>query len=348
MVKKIMLVGLLLLLLLAAAPGAVEAPATAFCSGLLLQPFGQNASLIQNLGLIGIAMVVVLLMSVVIALVYALGYSFGIEHLVRFARAEIGEIMLTAAIIAVFAGFIYGSNGLAQLSYSQYTNIFQADCSFMAASSVTTLGTILTYFTPATLELSALSGFTVSWAPNLQGIKVSPLLGFGFVISMLTTLSEFITAIGIMLLGITVFLGIVYAIFPLFLFLGIVLRTLPITRAAGGGFLGFFIGFYIIFPLILFSLLSVSPALTAPQQPTPYDAPTFISNIASSLAGAAISSFDISPLIQTFVSDVLDPVFWALFAVVIAVIVSFDMSELFADVLGAESLSTRHMMRKII
>ncbi len=324
-------------------------PQSSFCQGLLVQPFGQGASGLRDM--IPIAYYIMLVMASITGLVYAIGYALNIGNLVRFAKSEIGEIILTAVIIAVFAGFIYGMNGIASISFGSSTTVFQADCGYVAQASVNVLDAMYTYFYPLNMKLEAIEGVGIQAAPNDFGVTFSPFTGFGYVKDTTTKLMDFTGAIAIMLVGIAVFLGILYSVFPMFLFLGIVLRTLPVTRPAGGGFLGFFVGFYILFPAMMFFMLAL-PAQSSTLQGggvvSSLQATTNFFTSASSFYSAVFGSLTITDILSNFVTHVVDTVFYTLLVVVISIIVSFDMSELLAGVIGAPSLSSRQMLRRII
>lgn len=359
--RRIALVAVIAMSLFAATAAAQSAPAPSipFCSGLLQQPFGPNASGLTGLGIVSIAALIMLVMAAIIGLLYAIGYAFGISNLVRFSKAEIGEIILTLVVVAVFAGFILGTNGLANIGFSGSNNIFQADCTYMARSSVDVIGALFSYFYPTNAALSGITNIYWVAEPWMQGVSFKPFTGYSYDMAVIKVLNEFTSALAVMLVGITVFLGIVYALFPLFLYLGVVLRTIPVTRPAGGGFLGFFIGFYLIFPTILFFMLSLPPAIGTPPQNTAVasiqtatqgftNLNKAVSEMEAGIEAALGGPLTASSLIGDFMSYAIDPVFYSLFAIVTAVVVSFDMSELVADVLGAESLSSRNMLRKII
>jgi hypothetical protein len=58
----------------------------------------------------------------------------------------------------------------------------------------------------------------------------------------------------------------------------------------------------------------------------------------------------ISPLgiFEDFTQQIVVPLLYTLFTVIISIMVSFEFSELVGDFLGAESLTTGHTFRKII
>ncbi|MDE1810626.1 MAG: hypothetical protein KGH66_01110, partial [Candidatus Micrarchaeota archaeon] len=207
--------------------------------------------------------------------------------------------------------------------------------------------------------------------PNNFGVSFSPFLGLQTANSLITLLSSFLGAFYLVLIAAAVLIGLIYAIFPLFLYVGIVLRSIPWTRAAGGSFLGVFLGFYIVFPLILFSMLgayntvfssqsggaignigSVSDysGILAGQGSPSFNPVAILSSIGSFFTNAesGLSTILTQGVLQYIGTDAIQPFAYTGFSLIIAFVISFDFIDAAGDLLGAPSLSSDTMLKKII
>lgn len=370
---KIIPFALLLLLSASLLPGSTHAASTininsnqGFCeaaitqksSGFLVNWFaGTNSINLAGLSnLITISMLIIFVMLVIIALAFTLGYAFGIKSLVNFSKVEFGEIIITVLIIAFFVGAA-GTIPLIHLTSQQTQNIFVNDCNYLAGSSLYVFNVILSNFIPRSLGIELLSNLQIHLSPLAFGIDFSPLTGYALVQQSLSIAIDFSSMVASMFLGLIMFLSIVYMIFPLFLYIGIVLRTVPFTRAAGGAFLGLFIGFYIVFPLMLNLLLSAQGTSINPiqinQNQTITSVLTNMKNTPSALSVLPFiknffDSFSVLGTFNQFIDNIVVPMMYTLFVVIISIMVSLDFSELVGDFLGAESLSSKNTLRKII
>ena len=226
-----------------------------------------------------ISLLLMLVMSFAIAIMYGIGYAFRIDKLLRFAKSEIGEILLTLLIVLLFVGTfnltssnITAKNFFAAGNGALNNNIFVSDCTMLVQQSFNLIPVMFT-FGLMTTSLNAIGSLSVSFAPNYMGFRFSPLIGISAITSVTNTLMYGTSGFTLILMGAATFLVIIYALFPLFLYLGIILRTLPWTRPAGGAFLGMFIAFYILFPLLIYFMLAGyepyvgTPGLTMPSSP---------------------------------------------------------------------------------
>ena len=252
--RKAALIAIALLALLAV--HTPSAQATNFCTGsstnagVIPQP---GTTLLSNTGslntILGLSLLIMLMMAAISGLLYAIGYSFRINGLVRASKQEFGEIAVTALIVFVLVGTFYVTAGLANTppaliagtgAYSR--GVFVDDCNQLSSYALLLfeysfdLGTVQDF----TILVSSI---TVSLQPDNFGPIFTPLAGLYSSVHAIGLLFIFAGVMGGLLLAIGVALGIFYAIMPIFLFAGIILRTLPWTRAAGGSFLGLFIGF---------------------------------------------------------------------------------------------------------
>ncbi|MDE1833058.1 MAG: hypothetical protein KGH58_01425, partial [Candidatus Micrarchaeota archaeon] len=198
-----------------------------------------------------------------------------------------------------------------------------------------------------------------------------PYLGLQTVSSLVNVLNSFLGAFALVLVGAGVLIGLLYTIFPLFLYVGIVLRTIPWTRAAGGSFLGVFLGFYIVFPLLLYSMLGAYNAVFPGQAQQLSDVGASTTSLTSVVSGSATSTFNPLSILNLFgsllgkatggfayilsqgtlqfiITQDIQPFAYVGFALVISFIISFDFLEAAGDMLGAPSLTSENMLKKII
>ncbi len=351
-IRLIVILALLSIALAASLPAA-QSLSQEFCSNLFpASPFSSQE------GVIGIAFLIMLVMLVVAGVAYALGYAFQIESFMRFSRTEMGEVGLTALIIAIFAGFIFASNAatlVPSLTPSQAQGYFTSDCGLLSGASTNVFVTLATYYWPNLIKLGLIQGISVKIAPSNFGLDAfGPFAGYDLLISAVNKFAAFTGFLATALIGMVALLAIIYAIFPMFLYAGIVLRTIPFTRAAGGAFLGFFIGFYLMFPMMLYMLLSAYPNIAATSSIVNSPPSSALSSLfGATVTGAdnlinAIGTLSIEGEIQNFATLVIDPMFYTIGALMISVLVSFDFSELVSGLLGSPSLSSREMFKKLL
>ncbi len=354
-----------LLLALVLMPQSAHASAiSSYCSVAI--PSGTSGVLAHPTSLdslILIASLVMLLMATVSGFIFAIGYTLKIDKLVRFSKAEIGEILVTAVIAFVFLGTFSVTNSVSGPSGLFYASggalnsgIFSNDCTQLAGTSLSLIQPLIGVGIQDDMY-SMLSSVTVSIKPNDWGLSFKPFTGFYSVIAVIDTFMSVAGGLIGISFAITFFLALIYAVFPLFLYLGIVLRTLPWTRAAGGSFLGLFMGFYIMFPLLMHYALAVNTVsvLTISQNGG-------LTGIVSSLLGGinnpftalsniiSITSTSIYPsaLVGSLVQSIIGPALYVVFALVISLIISFDFTETVGDFLGAPSLSSKTALKGVI
>ena len=344
-------------------PGGVINPKNTF---LTLAPNAPNA-------LLKMTVLIILVMITVVGFLYALAYGLGIEKLLIFTRAEIGEIILTGIVAFVFLTAMSMLGSTSTSASGGITNIYGSDCISLTTSS---LGLIspLVQMSLSQLIIKIFSSITVRIYPNWEGITFSPFAGFGIIS---TPLNYGITISGMLIMllfGMSIILGIIYAFFPIFLYIGIVLRAVPWTRAAGGAFLGLFAGLYIMFPIMLYfglmgpaafqCLASTSSASTASTSSAcPNSAASALSQVNSNFQASKVSSVNsginiftsiintINGVIAPFgfiTTYILEPVLYTLIIYIFSLIIAFNFMEQVGDLLGAPSLSSEHALKNVI
>lgn len=314
------------------------------------------------------SLLIMLIMLLITSVLYMLSYVLNLDLLKNLAKAEMGEVIITVIIIFVFFGFFNfataGTAGYAKVGRGLYVD----DCTYISNTSIALFVPFL--FVNFIRWLSELiTSLQITIEPAFFGFSFSPLTGYNLFDTVLGILDDMTGAIIVVLLGTLLLLGLIFALFPLFLYAGIILRTLPWTRAAGGAFLGLFVGFYIVFPLLLHVFLSgyaagqipISSSLTenavsgfAQTSDMQNTGSTYLSttlNFFSTEAKQLYNSIGTSVtlgLINGYIYYVLEPAALALFAVIISFMVSFEFAELTGDLLGAPSLSTSGIFNKVL
>ena len=349
----------ILLLIVLVVPRATAQTSQAFCTAMINGPGAALSNYATLDKLVGISVLIMLAMAMVAAIAYMLGYSFRVGKLVSFGKQEIGEIVVTALIVLIFIGtFAMGGAftppKITTSSGAYSTAIFVSDCEGLANASLSLIPVYISVMVAQDL-ISVISSLTIKIEPEFFGGSFSPFAGYATVNNSIGILLNLSGAIAGLLIGMAVLMAVFYAILPFFLFAGIVLRTLPFTRAAGGAFLGLFAAFYIFFPILLHFMLATLP---------PSAAALGTSNFSSIFGGA--SGFASSPgsAFGTFISvtsGVLSPTtllstvvgilvanFYAVFALIFALIISFDFMEAMGDLLGSPSLSSRNTLNRLL
>ena len=339
-----------------------------------------------------ISLLIVFTVIVVLSIVYAVGSGFGIPRLVNFAKVEFVESFFNLLLIIVLIG---GLPALAGLS-SFFTNLASFGASNLqgaGAASVspgtgmqgiytnicTNLVNNMVYPTAVKFFWTAIStwvyqfliGITLSVNLNklfLPNFSIAPFTGFA-VYSQIV-LFELGPLVVILFIGLVIIflLYVIYFLFPIFLYLGLVFRSFPWSRAAGGSLLSLFLTFYIIFPALYYPLSNMGTLIiTATQQG---------SNCGSGLqgtTGTACPSIDSSQFISSTVSSGYDWVWSYLsgsgnymvyvvdsyisiiaYGVVnvvmlgLVLLISFDILEAFGDFLGSPSLTSGKVLERLI
>jgi hypothetical protein len=349
---------LIAMALLVQAPGAVTTQSQTFCSSILPPGPGPALSNYASLdGLVGISLLILLTMSVIAGIVYVIGSSFRINSLVRFSKQEVGEIILTAIIVLIFIGtFAIGGAfkppKIITITGAYNENVFIYDCGYLANSSISLIPLYFDVLIGQDM-INLLSSLKITVMPEDFGFSDTPLSGYSVAASATGVVLNFSVVLTGLLVATAVLLGIFYALLPIFLFAGIILRTLPFTRAAGGAFLGLFIAFYIFFPNILHFTLTTLPTPPLILTPPSNVLNGILSNITNfvniiSTFGAILSS-TLSPtaLLSTVIGILVDNIY-AAFAAIISLILSFDFMETMGDLLGSPSLQSGNTLKRLL
>jgi hypothetical protein len=337
--------------------------ANSFCDSLITSPnlppiLGSGSAGFQ--GILLASIVIILIMIGVVSILYLFGYAFRIDKLLRFSKTEIGEIAVTVIVVLVFLGSFYLINGIASNNLFSLGNIngglnsgiFYSDCNNLSTAGTNILsqlwGLMISQQTIAFMSSLNFHFMTTYWGLS----NVVPLSGLSLIsYSLIGTMVTITGAVFSVLFVLAAIIGIFYVLFPIFLFVGIILRSFPWTRAAGGAFLGLFIGFYIMFPLLVYMLISVSAVQPNPGIP--------ISSVSSGFdIGAgdvnSLTSFFSQGAIQImnqtydFITIVIGQSFYLIMAAVLSFMISYDFTETMGDFLGSPSLSSKNVLKKLV
>jgi hypothetical protein len=385
---KILFISLILIFFLS---NSAKAQSTTFCNEVIPQEgtlSGQN--------ILNIAFLIMLIMAFGIGIAYLLGYSFKIDKLVKFAKSEFGEIIVTGILLAIFGGFIFTVNGMTGATtsaLSNYHNVYLIDCNNFYQTSVNTFYDFKgLFFSQFTLQFLSsfyirikkftanffnipISGVTVSAGIGVEPANFAPFKGLGMIYSVfIGTLINIEAGLSGLLLIVAFILGIFYTMLPFFFYLGIIFRAFPWTRAMGGAFLALFIAFYFVFPLLVFAML-IAPCSNASSSTSSTNTceniqlignspQSILSNVKSSsfsifslssfitnMASGVINGWDFSALFGDFsatIYNIIAPAVYNLFVIIISLLISYDLLEGLADLLGAPSLTSKHALKKVI
>jgi hypothetical protein len=315
---------------------------------------------------INFSVLIMLMMLMVTALIWMLSYVLGLRTMQQLAKVEISEVFITAIVIVILIGGFNAAaisiTGFNTAGTGPTRSIYINDCAYLTQTSLALLVPIFSLNIIQTMADYAES-IKISIEPSNFGFEASPFTGYNLFDTILQFLDGVSFAFIGMVFGTIIFLGFVYGLFPIFLYVGIVLRTLPWTRAAGGAFLGLYIGFYIVFPLLLHFMLAgyiatltnnltvnanpgiINQYVTQLVQPaTTNSAPTFLQFGVNFIVGILNGK----GVITSYIQDVIEPAGFTVFGIVISLIISFDFVELAGGLLGAPSLSSSRMFGNLL
>jgi hypothetical protein len=374
----------IVLALLLVSIASASAAGAAYCNDI----FGNTNSVVSSsiysattfYSLLSVSLLIVFAVLLVLALLYGIGAGFGISKLVTFVKSEYMESVFNILLIMLiwsgmaslngvtnfFTGVatstssaqVQGPIGMQSLYTSLCTNIFnnQIIPAGKAFVSFTLLNMVYTFLSGTEIHVF-ISGTIASVIPSFM---ISPLQGIGFIsniIGLEKSASILMLAISITL--IFLFFAI-YFLFPVFLYLGILFRALPWTRAAGGTFLALFISFYIVFPALLYPIEAAPSALSsintgaASSLPSIQQNTDIISYFQSTILPIYQSDTGISQIFSPLESNsslyALEVSYFVmlLIGVFIAFLISFDLVSVLARVLGAPSLNAGRIMQAVL
>ncbi len=330
---------------------------------------------------LSISMLIVLAVLAVLALAYAIGYGFGINKLVTFVKTEYVESAFNILLIVAIAGGIGAFSGVSSF-FTNAAILSQPSATTPFTDSLTLYTSICNnilsnqivpafgYFIQTTIEsmsLNFISGTEIFLIPSgtffvttIPGLIIRPFSGLNFIINLIgsqSTVAVLIMAIDIS----TIFLLFaIYFIFPIFLYLGVLFRSFPWTRAAGGTLLSLFISFYIVFPAIIYPISAIPPALSAALATLSSTSLPSISQNTDLLAfvqSAVVGSYNSAASSRMFFTPEYNVNLYAMmigfFAMLlvglfIAFLIAYDLSQILARALGAPSFNASRIMTSVL
>jgi hypothetical protein len=319
--------------------------------------------------LLNVSLLIMLTMLFVVAIIYMFSYVLNLGLLKNMAKTEMGEVAITAIIVLIFLGtFNIAAAGVSATNVfhignnSVGRNLYTTDCAYMGATSIDLI-TPLIILNFIRLAVGTVTSLKINIEPAYFGFEIQPLQGYGLFDTILGIIDDILGSFITVILGVLVFMGLIYGLFPIFLYAGIILRTMPWTRAAGGAFLGLFIGFYLVFPLLLHLMLAGYIAALPPTTLgtnssliTAYvsglaagssvsgssfltDTSTFMTTLATKVGILANSG-----LIGYYLQQDVEPAAYTIVAIVISFILSFDFAQAAGNLLGAPSISASSIL----
>ena len=356
--------------------------------------FPSNGIVLRNTNvyttLISVSLLITLMVLTALGLVYAIGNAFGFEKLKSFTKTEFLESSINVIIIMLIAGGLaFADGGIAFFSNVGLAGL--QSVTTVKLSAPTSAQGVYTQICMLYLD-QGFNVFLSNWLPTvltssvllgtLQNLKIditllnaiefsfNPFAGVKVLSAILNQQAALFGGAAIMLVAVIFALVIIYFLFPLFLFVGVFLRSFPWTRAAGGTFLALFISFYIVFPALLYPFAAVM----AIEQTSASQLNTLSSGLLASTFSNTISSFQSSTSSFFFstlpTSEAVNPaaiLFSApqeintygqaisalgiqMLGILISATISLDLVEAFGDLLGAPSLEhgKHNILGKII
>ncbi len=368
---------LMLAMLATAITNAAQTPSlsSSFCSGS-----GATGGLIPATSIISsatsgqqsvlsISLLIMLIMLLIFAVLYMVGVILQMDLFQKIIKQELGEVIVTFLVIFILVGIVasatyYSTQTSFFVAGSNFgRNLFVSDCTYLSSYS-TNFFAPLFLMTLMSATVRSVSGVTIQIEPVYFGFKTSPLLGYSILGSTLGILTDIAGAFILLILSAATILGIIYGLFPIFLYAGIVLRTIPWTRAAGGAFLGLFVGFYIVFPIVLHIMLAgYTPPITISGSINAVDYTQFTNSLSKNPVLSTVVTQFLNflsteeqllvtlaqyGLVNGFIAAVIEPGFFTILAIIIAFLISYDVAEIMADMLGAPSMTTSAIFSKVL
>jgi hypothetical protein len=346
---------------------------------------------------VGLVMVIMLTVLLVTAVIYMVGELGKLPSLKNFVKVELAEMVGTAILIAIFFGGFYAAAFVAfggQQASASAVNatpnptlhfngpgraVFVSDCTMVGNASIAMIPPI---FASGIVNygINLFQSVSITLKPGGFGFTVAPLTGLSFISSTMTKLQDLSAGFLVVLLGIVYLLGLIYALLPIFLYLGIALRAFPWTRAAGGIFIATFIGFYVVFPLMLNGALSGFSGATYQQTSGYYNSSaansisTFVGagssttpNAASIAAGLSVASSTGSfikyfgsilysmvgfpggyGVLNGYINLFIGPPVVVIVEIGFCFLIALDFTDILADILGAPSLSSQKLLGNLL
>ena len=331
---------------------------------------GPLAGLTDYSGMVSICIAIIMLDFSILSVVYALGTAFNINNMTTFARTELLEavfnvIILTAvgvstlSVLPAMQFFIeivkYFIPSVPAIAASGPVSVFSGLCSYINLNIVTAGFENWLSLVGKLLISNILQSVNFIVMPNSWGYAYMPFGGIPPYIQVLW--DDQAAFFGTMFFGMFLIAMhfIINYLFPIFLYVGLALRSFPWTRAAGGSLIALFIAFYIIFPALMFPFLAVStpgPGICHSGSTDPLcttginllggNLLTFFSDIVTTNLGE-MYYLEMTEFVSQFFYIGLN-----ILGLVIALLVAYEMVEKIGGLLGTTSLNAQRAFGRVL
>ncbi|ASI14031.1 multipass membrane protein [Candidatus Mancarchaeum acidiphilum] len=311
-------------------------------------------------GLLAISLILLTIMLLITGVLWAFGGLLEMPKLKESARSEIGEVLLTGLIVVIILGSFsltnFSAGDALPLSNGLFSSrIYYDDCNVIFTGVQKGISEdigLLAYDDVVKL----ISSLTLTIEPGYFGYSFSPYAGMGYGSNVIGVTMSIVGGVVMLSFAGILVLNYVFIIMPIFLFIGIVLRTIPWTRPAGGAFIGMFIGFFILFPLLLHfmivgSIQTINLATVSSSTPTSLPGLSGLTNVLNIMGDIEGYVSDFSggiAAVNSVITDIIGPLLYIILSLLITLIIAFDFTDTMGDLLGSPSLSSSGGLKKLV
>jgi hypothetical protein len=206
-----------------------------------------------------VALLAVIISALIVSLAYMTGSFFGNQMLLAWAKNELFQVMASAFIIGTLIGTLtFVQAGLASEIARTGTACAGFNCHIRLADNyLETVYNDTGVMAESVIRVNTLVSLirSIRIIPELFeapyfGITVQPFSGLGILAETLKTTLDTIMKIMMLLKLQQILLSYIeFALFPILLVMGIVLRTFFFTRKLGGLLIAIAIGLYLVYPM---------------------------------------------------------------------------------------------------
>ena len=194
---------------------------------------------------------------VISILAYTLGYVLAHQKVLRWAKEQMEEAMLSMVIVLFVIGFASFLCSLDLRTLGMETSCSGPSCNFvdvgysllMDMFKAITQGFLLV--TSMQAVLSSISTMTMGKAPGGFGIIISPYAVAGDIAAGLRDAMIVLMTSAIMTITQMVLIKMTESLFVILFPIGVILRSFGATRGFGGGLIAIAIGFFVFYPLLV-------------------------------------------------------------------------------------------------
>jgi hypothetical protein len=264
-----------------------------------------------------------------LAIVYAIGKAFSYEKLVTYSRGELTQALANIILIAILFSTFLSINiyGLIQSLQSQFNSIKgevinYATNLFIWNAYASTVAAFTFDEARLTISIPVIPPFvSINLIMGLNKIQIID--GIAPFLDVIDRLFSFFSYSFIFIIATQIFLfNFITEMFPILLYLGLLLRVVPWTRSAGGYLISFFIGFYFFYPLLLTFFFSLDTFRNIQLQ----------ANVSSL---SYLAPYPNVAILEGFTTDILNLAIKFILPIILCFIVSLMLVEEFGILLGS-------------